>query len=179
MVYQTLYHDFPPASPGVENDEEMQQLDEEIKELSKSNSMMESDMIHLKTQVCLVKVNILGLRGALKVTARFTLLLLNSGMSPWPVFKCHSRLHTQMSLLIVDVNTAVVFDVRMNAELLLEMLAISHIYSLKMSSLFSLPFKHDTTATDLSAAEVTCLNCFGKKLFSTFHIVCLQHSCNK
>uniref|UniRef100_UPI003590023D myelin transcription factor 1-like protein isoform X2 n=1 Tax=Myxine glutinosa TaxID=7769 RepID=UPI003590023D len=39
------------ATNGVENDEEMQQLDEEIKELSKSNSMMEADMIHLKTQI--------------------------------------------------------------------------------------------------------------------------------
>lgn len=36
---------------GIENDEEIKQLDEEIKDLSESNSQVEADMIKLRTQV--------------------------------------------------------------------------------------------------------------------------------
>lgn len=36
---------------GLENDEEIKQLDEEIKDLSESNSQVEADMIKLRTQV--------------------------------------------------------------------------------------------------------------------------------
>lgn len=36
---------------GIENDEEIKQLDEEIKDLNESNSQVESDMIKLRTQV--------------------------------------------------------------------------------------------------------------------------------
>lgn len=36
---------------GIENEEEIKQLDEEIKDLSESNSQVEADMIKLRTQV--------------------------------------------------------------------------------------------------------------------------------
>lgn len=36
---------------GIENDEEIKQLDEEINDLNKSNNQVESDMIKLRTQV--------------------------------------------------------------------------------------------------------------------------------
>jgi len=36
---------------GIENDEEIKQLDEEIKDLNESNTQGESDMIKLRTQV--------------------------------------------------------------------------------------------------------------------------------
>lgn len=36
---------------GIENDEEIKQLDEDIKDLNESNNQVESDMIKLRTQV--------------------------------------------------------------------------------------------------------------------------------
>lgn len=36
---------------GIENDEEIKQLDEEIKDINESNNQVESDMIKLRTQV--------------------------------------------------------------------------------------------------------------------------------
>lgn len=36
---------------GLEHEEDIKQLDEEIKELSESNSQVEADMIKLRTQV--------------------------------------------------------------------------------------------------------------------------------
>lgn len=36
---------------GLEHEEEIKQLDEEIKDLSESNSQVEADMIKLRTQV--------------------------------------------------------------------------------------------------------------------------------
>lgn len=41
----------PSLCAGLEHDEEIKQLDEEIKDLSESNSQVEADMIKLRTQV--------------------------------------------------------------------------------------------------------------------------------
>lgn len=39
------------SSAGLEHEEELKQLDDEIKDLSESNSQVEADMIKLRTQV--------------------------------------------------------------------------------------------------------------------------------
>lgn len=40
-----------PFFVGLHNDDDIKQLDEEIKDLSESNSQVEADMIKLRTQV--------------------------------------------------------------------------------------------------------------------------------
>lgn len=44
-------------SPVLDNDEDIKQLNNEIRELSESNSEMEDDMMNLHTQVSLILVN--------------------------------------------------------------------------------------------------------------------------
>uniref|UniRef100_A0A6Q2Z609 Myelin transcription factor 1 domain-containing protein n=1 Tax=Esox lucius TaxID=8010 RepID=A0A6Q2Z609_ESOLU len=46
------------ASNGIENEEEMKQLDGEIKDLSESNSQVEADMIKLRTQITTMESNL-------------------------------------------------------------------------------------------------------------------------
>ena len=43
------------SSVGLEHEEDIKQLDEEIKDLSESNSQVEADMIKLRTQVSHVR----------------------------------------------------------------------------------------------------------------------------
>ncbi|XP_029316413.1 myelin transcription factor 1-like protein isoform X4 [Cottoperca gobio] len=46
------------ASNGLENEEDIKQLDEEIKDLSESNSQVEADMIKLRTQITTMESNL-------------------------------------------------------------------------------------------------------------------------
>ncbi|XP_008397852.1 myelin transcription factor 1-like protein isoform X4 [Poecilia reticulata] len=46
------------ASNGLDHDEEIKQLDDEIKDLSESNSQVEADMIKLRTQITTMETNL-------------------------------------------------------------------------------------------------------------------------
>lgn len=52
-TYSSWIHSAFYVSPflGIENDEDIKQLDTEIKDLNESNNQVESDMIKLRTQV--------------------------------------------------------------------------------------------------------------------------------
>uniref|UniRef100_A0A8C7MTG4 Myelin transcription factor 1-like, a n=1 Tax=Oncorhynchus kisutch TaxID=8019 RepID=A0A8C7MTG4_ONCKI len=55
------------ASKGIENDEDIKQLDTEIKDLNESNNQVESDMIKLRTQITTMETNLKSIEEENKV----------------------------------------------------------------------------------------------------------------
>ncbi|KAK5609312.1 Myelin transcription factor 1-like protein [Crenichthys baileyi] len=66
------------ASNGLEHEEEIKQLDDEIKDLSESNSQVEADMIKLRTQITTMETNLKSIEEENKKPVEKELPLRNS-----------------------------------------------------------------------------------------------------